>query len=152
MVIKISLSKIKTAFGEYNNSAMAAFVSAIVTALTGNENFPLTQALLEGLQLSLNSFTAAMANAKSRDKVLIGLRNTARQELTLKLNTLAASVTFEAAGDRDKLLSSNFQLYKTRDLPPSMLGIITGFKVLDAIPTGLTLVCDGVKGVKTYTH
>jgi hypothetical protein len=152
MVVKYQPSKIKTGFTDYKNSDLSAFASAIISALTGNANFPLTQSMLEGLSISLASFKTAMNNAQSRDKTLIGIRDTARTELTLQLISVASSVTFEAQENRDKLLSSNFVLYKSRNTPATPLGLITRFKILDAAPTGLTLVCKGLRGVKSYTH
>src|SRR6185312_4050791 len=109
MTITITTAKIKTGFSRYSNSFLAAFVHAVIIALTDNVNFPLTQPMLAGLTDNLASFNTAMANAQNRDKVMIGLRNTARMNLTVQLTTVAASVTFEAQGDRDKLLSSNFE-------------------------------------------
>ena len=153
MTITITTAKIKTGLSRYTNSFLAAFVHAVIIALTDNVNFPLTQPMLAGLTDNLASFNTAMANAQNRDKVMIGLRNTARMNLTVQLTTVAASVTFEAQGDRDKLLSSNFELYKNGSTPPALLGPVTGFKVLDAdIPVGLKLSCDGVKGRVSYTH
>ena len=152
MTVKTKTAKIRTDFSVYANAPLSAFVNAVITGVTGNTNFPLTQTLLPGITTSLDTFDAAMADAQSRDKVAIGIRNTARLGLIEQLTSVAASVTFEAAGDRDKLLSSNFVLYKTRDTPPAVLGPITGFKVTDAVPGGLTLECDGVAGIKSYTH
>jgi hypothetical protein len=150
----IKIAKIKINYTRFLNPRLAAFVNAVILAITGNVNFPLTQALLPDLADLLTSFNTAMANAENRDKVLIGLRDTAREALLLQVNAVAASVTFEAAGDRDKLLSSGFELYKrTGDGPPPVLGAITGFKVMDSdVPVGLKLVCDGVKNRKSYTH
>lgn len=153
MIVVYQTTKIKTGFSIYANSAFAAFVNGIIAALTGNVSYPLTQPMLEGLVTALATFNSAMANAENRDKAMIGLRNTARTELSLQLTSVAASVIFEAEGDRDKLLTSGFQLYKNRDVPPSPLGPVLNFRIKDAeIPVGLTVECDGVKGIKTYTH
>jgi hypothetical protein len=150
----IKIAKIKINFMRFFNSRLAAFVNAVIIALSDNVNFPLTQPMLTNLSDLLASFNTAMANAQNRDKVLIGIRDTARAALLLQLNSVASSVTFEAAGDRDKLLSSGFDLYKrTGDGPPSTLGPITGFKVVDSdIPGGLKLMCDGAKNCKSYMH
>jgi len=153
MKITILFAKIKTGFSNYNNVSIAAFVNAVITSLTGNVNFPLTQPMLEGLSTSLAAFNTAMANAQGRDKLMIGLRNTARIELIMQLMTVSSSVTFEAQGDRDKLLSTAFELYKNGDVPPPPLAPLTGFKIMDAdIPVGLKLLCDSVKGAKSYMH
>jgi hypothetical protein len=150
----IIIAKIKINYMRFINPRLTTFVNAVIIALTGNVNFPLTQPLLADLADLLASFNTAMANAENRDKVLIGLRDTARAALLFQLNIVAGSVTFEAAGDRDKLLGSGFDLYKrTGDGPPPALGAIKGFKVMDSdIPVGLKLMCDGVKNRISYTH
>ncbi|KAA9035504.1 hypothetical protein FW778_21330 [Ginsengibacter hankyongi] len=151
MVIKIQSAKIKTGLSGFSNTALSPFANTINTALTANDNFPLTQALLPNLSSALTGFNTALANAENRDKAMISLRDTARTELVLQLTDVASSVTYEAKGDRDKLLTSGFELYK--DSSASPLGSVTGFKLLDAeVGIGLTLVCDGVKYRVSYTH
>jgi hypothetical protein len=152
MNLKIKTSKIKTAFNGYSDPALSAFVKAIIIALTNNANFTETQLLLPALSASLDSFNTALANAQTRDKVMVGLKNTAKAELILQLSKVAASVTFEAAGDRDKLLSAGFVLYKDRSASPP-LGKITDFQLTDGKNAGeLTTQCKGVKGAKSYMH
>jgi hypothetical protein len=151
METKSKTSKIKTGFGIYSNYGLSAFVNVVIIALTDNANFPLTQTLLPNLSDLLESFNTAMANAKNRNKVLIGLRDTARAALVSQLKDVADSVTYEAKGDRDKLLSSGFALYKDGD--PASLGPVTGFKLTDAeVGIGLKLSCDGVKNRVSYSH
>ena len=151
MIIKIKTSRIKTGFSIFTNSNLSAFVNAIIIALTNNANFPLAQTLLPNLSAALTSFNIAMANAETRDKVMIGLRDTARIDLIVQLTEVASTVIYEAKGDRDKLLSSAFELYK--DSEPSPLGPVLGFKLMDAeVGIGLKLKCDGVKYNVSYSH
>ena len=147
------MAKIKTGFSEYLNSDLAAFVNGVITALTGNINFPLTQSMLAGLGESLDHFKTAMANAKNSDKALIGLRDTARMQLVLQLTSVAGSVTFEGGGNRDKLLSSGFELYKTRDGQPILLGPIKRFRLVDSdISGGIKAMCDGAIARRSYMY
>ena len=151
MTIKIQTAKIKTGFSKSSNSNLSAFVNSVIVALTDNVNFPLAQTLLPNLSGALTSFNIAMANAETRDKVMIGLRDTARVDLTLQLTEVASTVIYEAKGDRDKLLSSAFELYKDSDASP--LGPVIGFKLMDAeVGIGLKLICDGVKNRISYSH
>ena len=151
MIIKIKTSRIKTGFSIFTNSNLSAFVNAIIIALTNNANFPLAQTLLPNLSAALTSFNIAMANAETRDKVMIGLRDTARIDLIVQLTEVASTVIYEAKGDRDKLLSSAFELYKDSDASP--LGPVLGFKLMDAeVGIGLKLKCDGVKYNVSYSH
>ena len=151
MTIKIETAKIKTGFSGYSNPSLSPFANGVTTALTANANFPITQGLVPNLTTALTGFNTAMANALNRDKLMIALRTTARTELTMQLADVANSVTYEAKGDRDKLLTCGFELYK--DSSSSPLGDITGFKLMDAeVGVGLRLVCDGVKYRVSYTH
>ena len=151
MTIKIQTAKIKTGFSIFSNPTLLAFVNAIIIALTDNANFPLAQTLLPNLSGALASFNTAMANAENRDKVMIGLRETARIYLTVQLTEVASTVIYEAKGDRDKLLSSAFELYKDSNASP--LGPVKGFKLMDTeVGIGLKLMCDGVKNRISYSH
>jgi hypothetical protein len=153
MITKLIYGRIKTGFYAYTGIGIVGYTQSILIALTDNANFPLTQALLVPLGDVLKSFSDALANAQTRDKVAVGLKNTARTELEIQLLTVANSVSNEALGNRDKLLSCGFELYKNSNTPAPALGPVKDFTVTDGINPGqLKLQAKGPAGAKSYVH
>ncbi len=150
MTVKISYARIKTSSYSFTDAAFAAYAQSINTALTENANFPNTQPLLPNLADAVDAYVKALADAKSRDKVAVGLKVTARRNLELELLAIANSAQNEAHGDRDKLLSSNFELYKNNYTPAPPLGPVTGFTVTDGLNPGTAkLKTKGPAGAKS---
>jgi hypothetical protein len=153
MNIKIRLSKIKTAFLRNKDSDLAGFALTVVTKLMANVYFPLTQAMLAGLIDALEAFNTALVNAKGRDKVMVEIKNRAREALTTQLLSVNASVTFEGQGDREKLLTSGYELYKEIYSPAAPLGRVKGFTLTDGKTAGeIKTSVRPVKGAKSYAH
>lgn len=153
MIITIKFARVKTSFYSFTDAAMAAYAQSIDSALSENANFPLTQPLLPGLAEANAAYSSALSAAQSRDKVAVGLKNTARKNVEMLLLTIANSVENEAQGDRDKLLSTNFELYKNNYTPASPLGPVTGFTVTDGMNPGTAqLKTKGPTGAKSFVH
>ncbi|HEU5053034.1 MAG TPA: hypothetical protein VFT78_07965 [Hanamia sp.] len=153
MTIKTNFARIKTSFYSFTDAAFAAYAQSINTALPGNVNFPNTQPLLPNLADAVDAYINALANAASRDKVAVGLKITARKNLEVELLTIANSLQNEAQGDRDKLLSTRFDLYKNNYSPTPPLGPVTEFTVTDGLNPGTAkLKTKGPAGAKSFVH
>jgi hypothetical protein len=153
MTITTKISKIKTGFNKKKDSELSTFVLGIITALTTNVFFPLTQSMLGDLTSNLEDFNTALANAQNRDKVAAEIRNKARITLLMQLIAVAASVTFEAQGDREKLLTSGFELYKEKYTPAPPLPKIENFTLSDGANIGeIKSSVKAVRGAKSYAH
>jgi hypothetical protein len=153
MTIKIRYPRIKTGFNAYTDLGIGGYSQSILIALTGNANFPNTQALLENLATASDTYDEALANAQTRDRVAVGIKNTARRDLQIQLLTVANSVSNEAQGDRDKMLSSGFQLYKNSNTPAPPLGAVKDFTVVDGANAGeLKLQSKGATGAKSFVY
>lgn len=153
MITKIKYGRIKTGFSVFTGAALAAYAKSIGTALAENANFPLTQKLLKTLAAVLSTFNGALANAQSRDKVAVGIKNTTRTELEVQLLSVANSVQNEAQGNLDKLLSCGFALYKNGNTPAPPLGEIKNFNIIDGINPGqLKLQSKGATGAKSFLY
>jgi hypothetical protein len=73
----------------------------IISALTGNNNFPKPSPTLEAISTTLSDFI--------QENNLIN-KNQKRQKLILQLKGLAGYVSYIADGDQQKLMSSGFEL------------------------------------------
>lgn len=82
----------------------------VVTNLTDNENFPHPPAALDKLKKKLPDFRMALANARTRDKEMVAIKNNLKAEVLDLLQELADYVTDICKGDRVLILGSGFDV------------------------------------------
>jgi hypothetical protein len=94
---------------------------AIVKALTGNVNFTNTPVDLSVLKTTLDSFAAAIADAKDGSKKAIVVRNQIGEGIVRMLRVLAFYVELNCKDDMNTFLTSGFTPRSTTRTPPQPL-------------------------------
>jgi hypothetical protein len=89
---------------------LAITSSRVVHNLENNENFPYPPEALGKLRKILPDFGMALANARTRSKESIAIKNSIKAEVLELLQELADYVTDIFKGDRVLLLSSGFDV------------------------------------------
>ncbi len=143
--------KIIINYGRLGDTELEQKTQEILAALTGNAAFPTPQPPLADVQTALDEFEAAMLAAANRDHIKIELKNLKREALLAQLNRLAQYVQVSSDGGMEKMLSSGFDLSKTRG-PVGPLPKPSGFKV-SAIGTGtMKLSLNAIDGADNYQY
>lgn len=105
---------INSNFNKLSSAAFLAQVERIVTAMSGNANFPepwpATVPSLAQIQSDLAAFQAALTATQSGDRTRIVERNTARSKLSADLFVLANYVQTVAPNDDSRLVTTGFPL------------------------------------------
>ncbi len=104
MIVKASIEWLTA----ISDAELASQTDNIVTAVTGNANFPMPSPSLGLISSALAEFRAAVANAAGGGKELTAIKNAKRAALVSLLRQLASYLTITSAHDLAKLLSSKF--------------------------------------------
>jgi hypothetical protein len=108
------MNSIQTSFTRLSSQDFLSQVQRIVTAMTGNANFPepwpATVPTLAQIQTDLAAFQSALNATSSGDRTRIVPRNTARSKLGEDLAQLGCYVQLTAQNDADMLATSGFPL------------------------------------------
>ncbi len=137
-------------FTRASDPVLESEAQKIVTAMTGNANFPSPVPTLDKVSDAIQNFSDALAAAKMGDKAKVAIKTDMRNALITMLLNLADYVTATANGDRAMLISSGFKVSKgTRN--PRTLGDVNNFRVELGPNSGEALLSvDGVKCVDSY--
>ena len=108
MINKISIKFL----GSDSNAELVVKVNTITSALTSNPNYPAADSGIAEVIALNTQFKDAIVAAADGGTALTATRNARRQELTMRLRTLAAYVQSEGKNDVSILLSSGFPMQK----------------------------------------
>jgi hypothetical protein len=141
-------NRILLTYKHISDARLADMASFIIECMTGNAHFPDPSPTLDHLRHATREFQNAYARAQTGGKQAERDRDQQSARLRSLLHELAAYVTKEAKEDRQKLLSSGFDITKIRaSRYPDTIKIETGKK------TGhVTSIMKSVAGAKAYIH
>ena len=109
------MTRIQMIVTDHTKLRAAALVPAttfIIESMMDNEAFPQPPVKITELQTLLNSFSAALAEAASRDRNKVAIKNQLRKQLNVALGKNGKYVNMTAEGDVPTLVSSGYQLAK----------------------------------------
>jgi hypothetical protein len=103
------MNRIKT---EYKKSEGELVMTGlcVIDKLENNEDFPNPPEAFAKLKKAIPDFRSALANAKSRDKYMVAIKNDIKDVVLELLEELADYVTTVSNGDRTILLGSGFDI------------------------------------------
>lgn len=144
--------KIKTSFSRYNDSNLEVKANTIIAAMTSNPNFPSPVPPLAEVTTAAAEYSTALLAAKQGGRTEVAIKKQKRTELIKLLTKLASYVTLTANGDRAIMVSSGFDLAKTREpLPPLVKPQV--LKVVDGVNPGeLKVIIGRVAGARSYMY
>jgi hypothetical protein len=137
-------------YGRLNDPSLNMKAQYVMEALTGNLNFPITSPTLVEFTALQTTFAESLTKATNGDRVLIAIKNQAKENLVLGMRNLAQDVTGIAQNDKVKLASSGFDLASPGE---AGLNITTPseFRVLDGMNNGeLKFMCKRVPNAIGY--
>jgi hypothetical protein len=144
----IMTNRILLTYKHISDARLPAMALFIIECMTGNAHFPAPTPTLDHLRDTAREFQNTYVRAQTggkqaetdKDKQSAGLRSL--------LHELAAYVTKEAKEDRQKLLSSGFDITKERaSRYPQTIKIETGKK-----SGQVTSIMKSIPGAKAYIH
>ncbi len=115
---------------------LIARVRVIMTAMTGNDNYPDPSPALAVVATALNEFVSAVENAADGGKTLKSIKNEKREALVLLVRALACYVTAACNGCYSTLVSSGFPTHKPTRSPIGRLPAPTALIVTLGLHTG----------------
>ena len=142
---------ITLSFNEYTDDSFETKASSILQMLTGNPFFPSPVPPLATLQTLVTAYQAALVDAKTKDIVKVAIKRAARTALEQCLRNLGQYVMWTANGNEEMLVSSGFDVAKTRE-PVALQepGVVT---VSNGISSGrLVASLKRVKGAYSYVY
>jgi hypothetical protein len=117
------MNRITTKYKKHQND-IALIGECVIEKMENNENFPDPPAALEELKKVLPEFHQALANALSRDRYAMAVKDKLKEVVLGLLQELADYVTETCKGDRSKMLSSGFDVNSingnSNKLPPAI--------------------------------
>lgn len=148
---------IKSNFNSLTSTRFVAQVEQIITAMTGNADFPepwpATVPTLAQIQADFAAFQTELTATSAGDKTRIVARNAARSRLANDLNQLAYHVQTVAQDDATKLVASGFPLRQPRggNHTPLPLPAPDRFQLVRGPVSGTVIVSSGrVEGAGSY--
>lgn len=137
-------------YSKLSDANLNAKAKAVVLALTGNTYFPTTTPTLVDFTTLQTDYGTALDNCSAWGKLLIALKNQAREALVGGMRQLAMDVNAQSNGDVTMLVSSGFDLSSMGD-NPAVLGAPTEFKISDGMNAGeLKFSCRSAKNAVSY--
>ncbi len=113
MIVKPALTFLKT----NADAALIVTTSGILSAMTGNPNFPNPSPALPVLASARDAFATALADAADGGKTLTSNKNNKRAALATLLRELAAYLQVTCKGNLAMLLGSGFPIQKPQRQP-----------------------------------
>jgi hypothetical protein len=118
---KAKLIKVRERFWGVADTDIVARGTAVLTALTGNTNFPSVPVDLAALRLALDTFAASIAQAADGSKKVIADKSRQRKTVIEMLRLLGRYVEIESKNDLAILQTSGFQAISTTRAPAQPL-------------------------------
>ena len=111
-IIMGKFQKAIVSFTKERDAAIIPLCEFIIASITGNAFFPTPVPAPTAIQTTLDDYTQALADAASRDRNKVALKNQLRNQLNGMLNQLGNYVNTTSSGDVTMIISSGFQLSK----------------------------------------
>lgn len=148
----MKIVKINKSFSSLTEPELDLKAQTIVTAMTGNANFPPPVPQLQTMSAASTAYSAALIAAKNGGKSEVAFKNEKRIELEASLSNLADYVSLTSNGNVAIIASSSFSIAKERQPSPPLVKpeII---KVTDGVNAGeLTVTISRVPAARLYTY
>lgn len=142
--------KVLSDYAKLSDANLKVKAENVVVCLTGNTNFPTTRPPLADFTAIQEAYSTALEKTVSGDRILIALKNQARETLLDAMRKLASDINLIANGDKAMLLSSGFDLSATAE-PVTSLEPPADFKIRDGLNLGeLHFSCKRVPHAVSY--
>lgn len=141
--------KVLIDFSRFNDSELDQQAEAILSAMTGNADFPTPEPPLTELGNVITNYQQGLAKAATGNHTDVEIKDQRREDLENILRLLGLYVETQSGGDPAVMLSSGFKISKT----PSPVGPLpkpTGFEVMPQGKGEMKLAVDREDGAKTY--
>jgi hypothetical protein len=113
--------KILLSFDNLRDDQLETLGNTVVLGMKANPDYPNPSPTIADFEATMLSFTKAISDAKSKDKLKISIRRDIRVTVTANLTSLANYVTYTANGDRSMMLGSGFNLNSESSYLPPLL-------------------------------
>ena len=145
------MKKATTSFASLSDGNLESKTHEIITAMTGNLNFPNPIPALADITAAATAYTTALSKAGTGNRIEVPDKNAKRETLIGQLRILCNHINTVANGDAAMILSSGFNLSKDRQ--PSVLTRPENIRVENGVASGSLLVSvKAVKGAYAYFH
>ena len=125
-------------FGNRKDNSVLIEVDVILSAMTGNPNFPDPVPSLTDVEMVYNDFVKYLVcAASSNGRIDKALKRERKAQLAQLMGELAGYVNYKAKGELSILYSSGFRVFKERKKGTAP-GIPTGCRLSDGRVTGET--------------
>lgn len=144
--------KLKNGFNEMADDVLQTRAYQIVTAMTGNVNFPAPAPSVDDMNGIVAAFFEALSNCTEADRVKIAIKNQKRKAVIAALHTWSLYVLLVSGDDATIAMTSGFQVAKIPSPAPPLLK--PAAPVLESgINTGELLSKNkAVAGAVSYLH
>ena len=148
----MNLLRITNGFDKLPDSELEVRSANIIASITGNTYFPTPTPSLTEVQAALDTFSAALAIARTGSSLEKAIKNQKKQALVTTLHSLGNYVLFTANGDVLVAKSSGFSVAKS-PTPLPELTKATNQKLEDGQNPGeLRYSFDRVHGSRSYIY
>lgn len=145
------MKKATTSFASLSDGNLESKTHEILTAMTGNTNFPTPIPALVDVTAAATAYSTALTKAGTGNRIEVADKNAKRETLIGLLRSLSTYVNLVANGDATMILSSGFDLSKDRQ--PVVLTRPENIRVENGVASGSLLVSvKAVKGAYAYFH
>lgn len=144
------MSKIKIGFSSFTVPQQVERSRLITTAMTGNINFATPVPTLADVIASTNALETAYNESRGRDKNKVEIMRLRRIDMLALIVQLAAYVQSTSNGEKEKILSSGFDVI-SRGGPQPPVGKVLNLRVSNSrTPGTMRLLWDRMPGAKLY--
>ena len=146
------MSKVKIGFSGLTIPQKIERARDIVIRMTGNANFVTPNPTLAVMTLAINALETAALAASHGGTNLTAAMHVKEKDVDAKIDTLAAYVQEASGGDETKILSSGFDVRKTRtpaSVPAQVIDLTGSF---GDFPGQVKLHCKVVTGADGYVR
>lgn len=130
------MSKVKMGFAKLNVPEQVEKARSIVTALTGNADFPTPVPALAAVSAAATALETAYNESRNRDKNKVAIMKLRRKDLLKLIVQLSAYVQEASGGDEEKILSSGFSVAAPLTPHSDTAGPVYNVKVTDGSSAG----------------
>lgn len=143
-------SKILNSYKRASDANIMIIAHRVAAKMQNNSNFPNAPEALAALLLLLPELQTAINDAGARDKEMVSIKNDKKATLVTLLSTLAAYVTDVSKGDRSKLLSSGFDLNRSKG--EKTIAPVASLQVTIDKPNEAVTKVKRVTGARVHIH
>jgi hypothetical protein len=145
----MAIYHVNLGFAALSDPGLDAFAENVIAKLTGNGAFPTPPVPPVDLQLVLDEFTEAMANAVDGGKAATLIKNAAREVLVGALREDAIYVQVHGANDPAIIIGGGFEVSSTNHASAPLSTPVVEL-VSNGITTTLALRVTPIRNAKSY--